>query len=146
MKPLILLSLPLFMDCASGAMPAAEDPRELIQMPAPMARHMLGNMRDHLQALTEIQRAVGSGDFDRAGQVAEQRLGLSSLQMHGAAHMAAFMPKAMQDIGTAMHKAASQFALVVQETGADGNVQRSVAALARVTEQCVACHQGYRAH
>ena len=60
--------------------------------------------------------------------------------------MAPFMPKPMQDIGTRMHKAASQFALVAQDTGADGNVSRAVGALSRVTEQCVACHAAYRAH
>ena len=47
---------------------------------------------------------------------------------------------------TQMHKAASQFALVAQETGADGNTQRAVAALSKITEQCVACHAAYRAH
>ena len=65
---------------------------------------------------------------------------------HGAAHMAPFMPKAMQDAGTQMHRAASQFALVAQETGADGKVSRAVTSLSKITEQCVACHASYRVH
>ena len=60
--------------------------------------------------------------------------------------MASFMPKPMQDIGTQMHKAASQFALVAQGNWVDGNVTRAIGALSRVTEQCVACHAAYRAH
>ena len=80
-----------------------------------MAQHMLSNMRDHLVAITEILRGLGNGEFQRASEVAEGRIGLSSLDAHGAAHMAPYMPKAMQDIGTQMHRAASRFALVAQE-------------------------------
>jgi hypothetical protein len=122
------------------------DTRELVKMPAPMAQHMLSNMRDHLLAITEIQRLLGAGDFQSAADVAETRIGLSSLASHGASHMASFMPKQMQEIGTQMHKAASQFALAAQEAGADGNIQRTLTALSKVTEQCVACHAAYRAH
>jgi len=125
---------------------AGNDPRTLVEMPAPMVAHMLGNMRDHLVALTEIQRALGRGDVQKAAEVAEQRIGLSSLDAHGAAHLASFMPEPMQAIGTRMHQAASRFALVAQESGADGNLARAVDALSKVTEQCVACHAAYRAH
>lgn len=125
---------------------AANDSRELVNMPAPMVQHMLGNMRDHLLAITEIQQSLGKGDFQRAAEIAEKRIGMSSLESHGAAHMAAFMPKPMQDIGTQMHKAASRFALVAQESSADGNALRAVGALSEITKQCVACHSAYRAH
>lgn len=125
---------------------AANDSRELVNMPAPMVQHMFGNMRDHLLAITEIQQSLGKGDFQRAADIAEQRIGMSSLDSHGAAHMAAFMPKPMQDIGTQMHKAASQFALVAQDSSADGNALRAVGALSEITRQCVACHSAYRAH
>jgi len=125
---------------------AANDSRELVNMPAPMVQHMLGNMRDHLLAITEIQQSLGKGDFQRAAEIAEKRIGMSSLDSHGAAHMAPFMPKPMQDIGTQMHKAASQFALVAQDSSADGNALRAVGALSEITRQCVACHSAYRAH
>jgi hypothetical protein len=131
--------------CATSAL-AEDDARQLVKMPAPMSQHMLSNMRDHLLAVTEIQRALGAREYQRAASIAEERIGLSSLELHGASHMAPFMPKPMQDIGTQMHKAASQFALVAQETGADGNVSRALGALSKITEQCVACHAAYRAH
>lgn len=125
---------------------AADDSRELVKMPAPMVQHMLSNMRDHLLAITEIQQSLGKGDYQRAAEIAEKRIGMSSLGSHGASHMAPFMPKPMQDIGTQMHKAASQFALVAQESSVDGNTQRAVGALSEITKQCVACHASYRAH
>ena len=144
MKRTVILTM-IAATCSAPAA-AADDARQLVTMPAPMSQHMLSNMRDHLLAVTEIQRALGAADYQRAADIAEQRIGLSSLESHGASHMAPFMPKPMQDIGTRMHKAASQFALVAQETGADGNLSRAVGALSKVTEQCVACHAAYHAH
>lgn len=125
---------------------AAEDTRQKLDFPSMMQQHMLANMRDHLTALMEIQQAMASGHYDQAAEVAEQRLGLSSLDNHGAAHMADKMPPPMQAIGTAMHQAASRFAVTVTETGADGNLQRAVGALGAVMQQCVACHSAYRVH
>lgn len=136
----------LLMASFATAQPGVADKRQLVELPAPMAQHMLANMRDHLQSLVEIQKALGAGNFDVAAGVAEKRLGMSSLDAHGAAHMAAFMPKGMQDSGTQMHRAASRFALVAQEAGAGGSPLRPMQALAAVTEQCVACHAAYRVH
>lgn len=145
MQKTILLSI-LVAACCIATPVKAGDARQLVELPAPMVQHMLSNMRDHLVAITEIQRALGTGRFQHASEVAERRIGLSSLEAHGASHMAPLMPKAMQDIGTQMHRAASRFALVAQEAGADGNGARAIGALADVTEQCVACHAAYRAH
>ena len=141
----ISLAVLLFLVAGIGSS-QAQDTRELVQLPAPMQEHMLGNMRDHLATLNEIIGDVADSKFDAAAKIAEQRLGMSSLSLHGAAHLAPYLPKPMQDIGAAMHKAASQFALVAQETGADGNVGRAITSLSKVTEQCVACHAAYRAH
>ena len=143
---LLALALASVAPTISAADATGTDSRELVKMPAPMQQHMLANMRDHLLALTEIQQALGSGDYDRAADVAEKRIGMSSLATHGASHMAPYMPKPMQDIGTAMHKAASQFAVIAQETAVDGNLKKAVGALSGITRQCVACHAGYRAH
>jgi hypothetical protein len=119
---------------------ADSDARVLIKLPAPMQEHMLSNMRDHLQTLDQINRALAEGRWQDAAEVAEQRLGISSLASHGAEHMAQYMPKPMQSIGTAMHRAASDFAVHVVE----GNLTQSVKRLSEVTRQCVACHAAYR--
>lgn len=117
-----------------------QDARQKVDLPDMMKQHMLGNMRDHLQTLHEIQLAMAKGELDQAGDIAEQRLGMSSLAAHHAAHMAPFMPKAMQDIGTEMHHAASRFAMTVKE----GDTLRALDSLSRVTQQCIACHAAYR--
>jgi len=135
----------IFFILASGPATAA-DSRALVKFPPGMAEHMLSNMRDHLLALTEIQQAMGSGDFRRAAEVAENRLGMSSLKAHGAAHMAGLMPPEMREIGTQMHRAASRFALIAEEQVANEDTRTVNLALARVTEKCVACHARFRTH
>ncbi len=119
---------------------ASADERQLVQLPEMMQQHMLGNMRDHLRTLNGILAALAKDDTAQAAQLAEQRLGMSSLAAHGAEHMAPFMPPAMRDAGTAMHHAASQFAQVVEE----GDSAATYAALNKVTTACVACHEGFR--
>jgi hypothetical protein len=109
-----------------------------------MKEHTLTNMRDHLLALAQIQAALGRGAYDAAGQIAEQRLGMSSLQSHGAHEMAGFMPEGMQAAGTAMHRSASRFALEAQNSSASGDAKPAMAALATLTQACVACHAGYK--
>ncbi len=127
----------------AGSTGAAEkDARQKVKFPAQMRAHMLGNMRDHLQALSEIQAALAAKQLDRAADIAETRIGMTSLASHGAAHMAQYMPQGMQDIGTEMHHAASRFARTAQE----GDGQKALENLAHVTQQCVACHAGYRVY
>jgi hypothetical protein len=123
---------------------AEDDTRVAIDMPDMMRTHMLSNMRDHLTALHEIQNHLAAGEYDAAAEVAEKRLGMSSLGTHGASHMAGFMPKGMQETGTAMHQAASHFAVISQETAVTRELPRALGALSRVTAQCVACHAAYR--
>ena len=125
----------------------AQDARELVRLPDPMQEHMLANMRDHLVTLNEIIGNAADGKFDEAAKLAEQRLGMSSLGLHGAAHMAPFMPQPMQDIGTSMHRAASRLAIVLQDTSVSPTLDtmRDVSrALHEVTTTCTACHAGYR--
>jgi hypothetical protein len=122
----------------------AADPRQLVKMPAPMQEHMLANMREHLVAMGEIQAALAAGKFSEAADIAEQRIGMSSLQGHGASHLAPYMPKGMQDTGTAMHRAASRFARTTQEAAVTNDTQRALGALAELTQQCNTCHAGYR--
>lgn len=122
------------------------DSRQLVEFPEMMRDHMLENMRDHLLALTKIQQHLALEEYEKAATVAENRLGMSSLSGHGASHMARFMPAAMQQIGTQMHKAASRFAIIVQEGGLEGSIPKIAEGLAGVMQQCVAYHSSYRVH
>jgi len=122
------------------------DARQLVTFPEPMRLHTITSMRDHLLSLQEVDVALSKNDFDKASRIAEQRLGMSSLELHGAAHIAPYMPKGMQDIGTAMHHTASQFAVEAQNASVSNDVRPALAALGAVMQQCVACHAAYRLH
>jgi cytochrome c556 len=126
--------------CSVCASAADEDPRQFVQLPEMMQQHMMANMRDHLAAINEILTSMANGDFEYAADIAESRLGMSSLESHGAAHMANFMPEGMRKAGAGMHSAASRFALKAQE----GEALSACKALADVTSACVACHTDYR--
>jgi len=119
---------------------AEEDTRELVQLPEMMQHHMMKNMRDHMKSINEILSSLANDDLDTAAQVAEQRLGMSSLESHNASHMAKFMPEGMRQAGTSMHKAASRFALKAQE----GDLLAAYKQLPEITSACVACHAAYR--
>lgn len=122
----------------------APDARQAVQLPPPLREHTLANMRDHLLALAQIQEALSRADFDRAAETAETRLGMSSLRSHGAHEVGRYMPPAMQEAGTAMHRSASQFATVAKDASVAGDLKPALAALARLSHTCVACHAGYR--
>jgi cytochrome c553 len=105
-----------------------------------MQKHMMGNMRDHLKTINEILIHLSNKEMDKAANIAEHRLGMSSLGTHGASHMGKFMPKGMREAGTNMHKAASRFALKAEE----GELLSTYKSLSDVTSACVACHSAYR--
>lgn len=127
---------------AQGA--SVEDTRPVVHFPPELRVHTLANMRDHLLTLSEIQEALSKGWFDKAGEIAEQRLGMSSLKLHGAHELSQYMPEGMQAIGSEMHRSASRFALEAQNASVTGDVKPALAALSKVTQKCVACHSGYR--
>ena len=140
MKIILYIVALILLGCSSNLAIADEDPRQLVQLPEMMQQHMMSNMRDHLVAINEILTNMANDELDKAAEVAESRLGMSSLESHGASHMAKFMPEGMRNAGTGMHRAASRFALQAQE----GDAPSAYRALAEVTAACVACHSGYR--
>ena len=132
---------------AAPAATSADDERELVDMPAMMQEHMLSNMRDHLKALDEILGYLAEGNTTEAGVVAEGRLGMSSLTLHGASEIAKFMPEGMAAAGTEMHRAASRFVIAAQDAELEPGKEaqhKVYSALQDVTSACNACHQGYR--
>lgn len=124
----------------TGTMSSAHsDSRQLVELPEMMQQHMMSNMRDHLETINQIQIYLGSDEMDMAAELAEQRLGMSSLDLHGASRMAKFMPEGMRAAGTNMHKAASRFALTAEE----GDLLAAYKKLAELTSTCVSCHSSY---
>lgn len=134
------LSIFALLTSVSSLSIAENDSRQMVELPEMMQQHMMSNMRDHLAAINEILLHMSSGELDQAAEIAEQRLGMSSLGSHGAIHMAKFMPQGMRSAGTRMHKAASRFSVIAGE----GELLPAYQVLSEVTSACVACHSGYR--
>jgi len=134
----------------------ALDGRELVFFPPEMRTHQLRNMRDHLQTVDGILRALATADYQGAARLAEDRLGMDSPSAAGCKPRGAdapapakgsmdemmeiYMPERMRSIGLAMHTAAGEFAA----TARSGDAKAALGALGRVTELCVTCHSAYR--
>jgi len=125
---------------------AYADNRQKVELPDMMREHMMSNMRDHLLALETITRSLSQRQYDAAADVAEKRLGMTSMTSHGAEHLGKFMPAEMGRIGTSMHQAASRFARAARDAEIDGGLDKAFAALSEVMQQCVTCHSAYRVH
>ncbi len=118
----------------------AADTRVKADFPEMMQEHMLSNMRDHLRAIDDILLNLKNNKLDKAAEIAEKRLGMSSLDAHDASHMAKHMPAVMQALGNRMHHTASRFAVLAQE----GDVLATYHGLQDLTATCVACHDAFR--
>ena len=127
-----------------GHMQATADARVLVKYPPDLIEHTLANMRDHLLAVQEITVSLAQGQTDKAAKIAEGRLGMTSLPLHGAQDVAPFMPQAMQDAGSAMHRAASRFAIEATDAGVSGDLKPAVAALGEVLGACNSCHAQFK--
>jgi hypothetical protein len=120
------------------------DTRQAVEFSQAMRDHTLANMRDHLLALQQIEAALAREEYDQAADIAEQRLGMTALILHGSYERAKFMPQGMRDVGSAMHANASRLAVAAKDAGATGDLKPVLEAMASVTAQCVACHSAYR--
>ena len=80
--------------------PESGDERQLVHYSEQMKSHTLMNMRDHLVTLQKIQLYLANGQYDQAAEIAEQRLGMSAMEMHEAKEASQFMPEGMQLAGT----------------------------------------------
>lgn len=142
-------------------MVAPADSRQLVSFPPDMRQHTLANMRDHLQALSEILSAMSGAQYGKAARIADARLGMDSPSAAGCKaedaaapqmskpsnmdhQMSQFMPEAMRKIGLEMHQSASTFAAEAAKASKTDNAKPALAALSRVTQQCTACHASFR--
>ena len=56
------------------------------------------------------------------------------------------MPEPMRAIGTAMHRAASRFAIGARDAEVTGDLAATFNGLSGIMAQCVACHAAFRVH
>lgn len=123
---------------------AAEDTRQLARL-TPQAQEVLRQeMLDNLIAINEILALVAASKIREAGEVAETKLGRSAMGKNARLPFehrpGPQMPAAMHELGRNGHLAASEFAAAA----ASGERERALALLPKLTENCVACHAGYR--
>ena len=111
-------------------------------MPDEARELMRKDMLDHLSAINEIIGHLAENKLYAAADVAETRMGRSSMGKHRGTGMGPgkFMTPEMRNIGWAMHDAASEFA----KTAKQGNLKNTYSALQAITGSCVACHYSYR--
>lgn len=142
-----------------GAM--APDTRKLVDFPAEVRQHQMQNMREHFQAVSDILAAMGAGQYARAAEIAQTKLGAGSAAATGCKgaggqtnmstpdmhqKLAQHMPEAMGALGMTMHRAADEFAAAATASAASGDGKPAYAALARVTAGCIGCHEAYRVY
>ena len=118
------------------------DLRQLVSMPDEARQLMRADMLDHLAALNEIIGYLAENNLASAADVAETRMGKSSMGKHRGSGMGPgrFMPLEMRNIGWGMHESATEFSLVAKK----GYSKSAYSALQKVTGSCVACHYSYR--
>lgn len=118
------------------------DTRQLVSMPDQARELMRKDMLDHLAALNEIIGYLASNNLDTAADVAEARMGRSSMGKHRGTGMGPgkFMPLEMRNLGWGMHDAATEFSKIAKQ----GDLESVYSALQKVTGSCVACHYSYR--
>lgn len=121
---------------------SGEDVRQLVSMPDQARELMRREMLDHLSALNEIMGYLASNNLDAAADVAETRMGRSTMGKHRGTGMGPgrFMPLEMRNLGWGMHDAATEFSRIAKQ----GDLKNAYSALQKVSNSCVACHYSYR--
>ncbi len=117
-----------------------QDNRVMVDFPDGVRQSMLDLMRHHLSSLQEVQQALAESNFNRAAEIAEFRLGVSSVGPRNA-RQRAYMPPPMQYLGGEMHRASSRLALAAKEA----DMRKALEGLSEVTGICVGCHATFRA-
>ncbi|MCU7834211.1 MAG: hypothetical protein KZQ83_03070 [gamma proteobacterium symbiont of Taylorina sp.] len=140
--PNALISVLMFLALSMPVIANAD--RQSAELPSHVSKHLMSTMRNNLESLAHITYLLADSKYAEAADMAENNLGMSSMEIHFKKFVGKYLPKGMRKISKQMHKAASDFALSARETEKDGDVNRSFSALSQVMNQCVACHDLYR--
>ena len=138
--------IPVLLVWALAVPVIANADRQSAKLPTHVTKQLMANMRGHLNTLQEITSLLAESRYAQAADTAENHLGMSTDEIHYQKFVGKYMPKGMREIGTKMHKAASDFALTARAAEKNGDLKQALSALSQVMKQCVACHQLYRAN
>ena len=150
MRSLIMIAMAVCISFAGAYSANAgemQDSRQLIKVPKDIETKMLVNMRDHIVALDEIIGAVEAGEYEKAEEVAESRLGWSSLVRLGDQEVADHWAKPMQLMADEMYRSASNFVIVAQNASVEESKESYktvIQALGKMTSACRNCHEAFR--
>lgn len=99
--------------------------------------HQLRNMREHLTAISDIIRLMNIKKYNEASKIATEKLGLT---LEKNTMCGSFKNDTFAKIGTSFHKAGDDLAQTLKTK----DQAKSMAALERVLNGCVACHSTFK--
>lgn len=135
----LFLSVMLILIPLTGA-GETTDTRVLVEMPEKIKQEILANMRHHFDTLNNILVHLANDEMDMAAELAEYKLGMSSMGKGHGGERRKYMPEGMRAFGQSMHRSASRFARKAEE----GDLQEALKSLSEMTSICTACHSAYR--
>lgn len=114
-----------------------EDKRIPLNLPPMMAQHQKANMREHLKAVNEVVRYIGTKDFALASKTAHEKLGMTA-QMK---QMCDNMPnETFRTMALDFHQSGDALAEALKTK----DNERSLKALDTVLTKCTSCHEMFR--
>ncbi len=140
---LTTMVLAVLAQAQTPALAAAEaDPRTAIALPADLRPAFLAHMRHHMDALDDIIARLAAADFKGAAGVAR-----TELEPGSGAGFGRYLPIEFREMGLGMHRAAAEFATVVEAVPAQpaaADWQKAIAALQTLSAHCRGCHGAFR--
>jgi len=141
--PMALISVILFSLLSIPVIANAD--RQSAELPSHVSKQLKSTMRNNLESLASITHLLAESKYVEAADMAEKRLGMSTMEIHYQKFVGKYLPKGMRKISKQMHNAASDFAVSVREAEKDRDLNQAFSALSQVMNQCVACHDLYKA-
>ena len=96
-------------------------------------------MQDHFKAVHEIVAALAKGQFERAQNLTDFRLGFAKHRQAMRQQKPETFPPAYHDLAMAHHQAAEDLAQVIPSK----NLKRILPQLERTLDACVQCHEKF---
>ena len=96
-------------------------------------------MREHLEAIQEIVRALAQGDFPKAEDITRTQLGFAKHREAMRRQQPEAFPPVYHDLAMAHHEAAEELAHVIPSQ----DFKQILLKLDRTLEACVTCHRAF---
>ena len=114
-----------------------DDGRISLNLNEMQKNHQLSNMRSHLEAVQEITLLLSREDYDKASEIAYEKLG-STTEMK--LMCASFGDKGFENLGLEFHKSADKMSEILKKR----DKKKSLTALSNTLNYCVQCHATYK--